>query len=618
MNTIKIDLMPKQTLKRKALKTINIIAQVALVINMSMLGAIIVPQETGAVSNPSADLDQCANDPAPSPSTDGCSTDASEWVNGNLGASKSVYYEGDSVPYRMKFDNLTLDSHTVTIEWDTTKSGKHALDYITTYNQTVATADPTLGVSGLPAGTTFPIPNDPQVTGAGVTPIAGDFTLFGGTITAASAYTYPDGAGFTGDKSAQITLTFTASVANPVLAWGGHISDRADWGDENSAVTIPGSPYHTRLIGLDGSGGNQDRSLSAQAVVFPATITVVKDAIPNGSQSFDYTTTGGLAPASFSLVDDGTAANTQAFADLINFTTYTVTESAPAGWTLNGIACVVTSSNGGSQTVNIPAVSIDLEEGENVTCTYTNERLPGSISGYKWNDLNGNGVWDQGEPGLPGWTIILGGDATDSTTTAQDGSYLFTNLNPGDYTVSETQQNNWIQTYPTGNLHNVNLVAGQNVTDVNFGNRAGQCELTIVKSVVNLTHPQGPNMPGDVLEYTLNYENIGDADCTGTGVKIYDELHAYLTYNGNHSQDNDDHDITYHGNFSWDFNSPLANAHVVSPGETGYVTFEAVITLPDECGEFEIPNYAKIWSNETGYMTSNTVYTIVNIPCRAT
>ena len=36
-------------------------------------------------ANPSADLDQCANDPAPSPSTDGCSASASDWVNGNLG-----------------------------------------------------------------------------------------------------------------------------------------------------------------------------------------------------------------------------------------------------------------------------------------------------------------------------------------------------------------------------------------------------------------------------------------------------------------------------------------------------------------------------------------------------
>src|SRR4030095_3087321 len=125
---------------------------------------------------------------------------------------------------------------------DTTKGGKHALDYLTTFNRTVATANPCLGVSGCSVSSTFPIPADPQVTGGGVPPVAGNFTLYGGTITSVSAYSYPNGTGFTGDKSAQIAITFTASVANPVLAWGGHIAARADWGTGNSAISISGSP----------------------------------------------------------------------------------------------------------------------------------------------------------------------------------------------------------------------------------------------------------------------------------------------------------------------------------------------------------------------------------------
>ena len=239
-----------------------------------MLGALVAMlllSTTALAANPSADLDQCANDPAPSPSTNGCNSSASDWVNGNLGASKSIYFEGDSIPYRLRFDNLdTGSSHVVTIEWDTTKSGKHALDYITTWNETVANSDPCLGVAGCGSSTTFPIPDDPQVTGAGVNPINGVLTLFGGTITDVSAYSYSNGTGFSGDKSASLDITFTSDVANPVLAWGGHIAARKDWGNNNSAVAISGSPYHTRLINLDGSGGNQDRSLSAAAVIFPA------------------------------------------------------------------------------------------------------------------------------------------------------------------------------------------------------------------------------------------------------------------------------------------------------------------------------------------------------------
>src|SRR6476660_435642 len=68
-----------------------------------------------SAANPAANLDQCANDPLPSSHLDGCNSLATQWVNGNLGARKSVYFEGDSIPYRMRFDNLAPGSHTVTI-----------------------------------------------------------------------------------------------------------------------------------------------------------------------------------------------------------------------------------------------------------------------------------------------------------------------------------------------------------------------------------------------------------------------------------------------------------------------------------------------------------------------
>ena len=347
-----------------------VIRRLAAVVPLTMIFVTLVP--TPALAAPSANLDQCANGAAPSPNTDGC--DPIEWVNGNVNQSKAVYFEGDSIPYRMRFGDLTLASHTVTIEWDTTKSGKHAIDYLTTWNRTVTTADPCVGVTGCGAFTTFPIPLDPQVAGAGVTQVAGNFTLFGGTITGVSAYTYPDGAGFTGDKSASITITFTADVANPVLAWGGHIASRADWGIGNSAVNISGSPYHMGLVDLDGKGGNQDRSLSASAVVFPATINIVKDA--NGAATqFNYT----ASPApltNFSLTDgSGTPNPTQSFTldAPSEFTTYTVTEADPSpGYALTGLTCVEDQTQNTSTALATRTATIVVEEGEIITCTFTN------------------------------------------------------------------------------------------------------------------------------------------------------------------------------------------------------------------------------------------------------
>ncbi|EWT03680.1 hypothetical protein N865_08770 [Intrasporangium oryzae NRRL B-24470] len=382
-------------------------------------------------ANPSANLDQCANDPLPSPSTDGCDTSATQWVNGNLGSSKSVYFEGDSIPYRLTFGSLsTSGTHTVTIEWDTTKSGTHALDYLTTFNQSVADADPCLGVSGCTGPPSVkPIPADGQVIGAGVTPIPGNFSLYGGTINSVGSYSYPSGTGFAGDKSARISITFTASVANPVLAWGGHISTRKDWGANNSAVAISGSPYHTSLVDLDGSGGNQDRSLSADAVIFPGSITIVKDATPNGSQAFSFT--GSPTPlTNFSLVDDGTSANTKVFSNIINFQTYTVAEGAQTSpWIFDSASCSVTTPNGGSQTVSGSTATIKLAEGENVTCTYLNHRLANPHLKLVKTVTNDNG----GSASATDFTLTATGPQTISGAGGTESDVA-----PGTYTLSET------------------------------------------------------------------------------------------------------------------------------------------------------------------------------------
>lgn len=151
-----------------------------------------------AAANASANIDQCANGSDLATRNSGCNAVTADWVNGNLGASKSAYQEGDSIPYRLRFANLsTSGTHTVTIEWDTTKSSKHAIDYLTTYNRTVTNANPCLGVSGCvypDSPATIAIPPDPQVTGAGVTPVGGVFTFWGASNLTLSAYS--GGTGF--------------------------------------------------------------------------------------------------------------------------------------------------------------------------------------------------------------------------------------------------------------------------------------------------------------------------------------------------------------------------------------------------------------------------------------
>lgn len=84
------------------------------------------------------------------------------------------------------------------------------------------------------------------------------------------------------------------------------------------------------------------------------------------------------------------------------------------------------------------------------TCSFTVTVL-GYICGVKFEDLNGNGLQDPGEPGLPGWTIILldaGGNQIATTVTGPDGRFCFFGLLPGTYRVEEESRDGWVRTTP--------------------------------------------------------------------------------------------------------------------------------------------------------------------------
>lgn len=359
--------------------------------------------------NISANLDQCANGGVDRTPVQ-CAGLA--WQNGNLGRNAAHYLEGESVPYRLKFDGLTAStSYTVTIEWDTTENSgaKHALDYLTDYDETETTADPCSDIAGCDFGskTTFAIPMDMHVvmgsdqvlgTGDDVAQKAGVFTLFGGRITGVSTYTM--NGDFAGASQTCITITIVPDLPNPVLAWGGHISTRMDWGLGSSAINISGSPYHMRLLDLNGTGGNQDRSLSSDAAIFPGSVTVVKTAAPVTTQLFGFTATG-PGMSDFSLFDDGSGVgNSQGFTGLTQFgsdNSLTITESADTGqYLLGSIVCVESPAGGSGQqnsTVSLTGryAHIILEEGEFVTCTFSNNLITAAAVSISGNISDGNG-----------------------------------------------------------------------------------------------------------------------------------------------------------------------------------------------------------------------------------
>ncbi len=155
---------------------------------------------------------------------------------------------------------------------------------------------------------------------------------------------------------------------------------------------------------------------------------------------------------------------------------YSVAETFKSGWNLKSLKCDDADSSVSGYTANIK-----VGDNETVTCTFTNEKL-GKISGYKYEDKNGNGVWDEGEQALKDWTINNG--LGDSTTTNDDGYYEFINLPVGNtYTITETLQPGWTQTSTTPSA--ITIVAGDDIKDINFGNFK-HVTINVTKNVVGI------------------------------------------------------------------------------------------------------------------------------------
>lgn len=127
-------------------------------------------------------------------------------------------------------------------------------------------------------------------------------------------------------------------------------------------------------------------------------------------------------------------------------------------------------------------IAVTPEVGSSVLVTYTYEEStsPGTIGDLVWNDGNGNGYPDDGEPGLPGVVVSLqdaNGQPVDGippTVTDSNGAYTFANVPAGAYYVVVEPPAGFIPTSdPDGvdfsNSAYVEVSQGQNRDDMDFG-----------------------------------------------------------------------------------------------------------------------------------------------------
>lgn len=145
----------------------------------------------------------------------------------------------------------------------------------------------------------------------------------------------------------------------------------------------------------------------------------------------------------------------------------------------------------------------------------------GSISGKLWRDCDPYGSGG-GDVGLGGWKVKLSGPATAETTTGSDGSYNFTNLAPGNYTVTVVPNDFYKQVYdPDGNCNHATVVTVgpcENKTNVKFSYTGTKPGISFTK-----TADKSSAKCGETITFTYVVADTGNT-CFYGGMSVYDPL----------------------------------------------------------------------------------------------
>lgn len=154
-----------------------------------------------------------------------------------------------------------------------------------------------------------------------------------------------------------------------------------------------------------------------------ARLTVIKEVPGNGDQtSFTFANNGPQGPADFALQDG----KSQTFTATGQ---YEISEAQQTGYVLTGITCTGTGANSQGDSVSVPdgKLVVTLDDGDDITCTFTNERRDGKTGSLKVRKvtIGGDDTFNFTATGQPAFSLKNGDMQT------------FSGLAPGQYTVKE-------------------------------------------------------------------------------------------------------------------------------------------------------------------------------------
>ncbi|HRJ41566.1 MAG TPA: SdrD B-like domain-containing protein, partial [Caldilineaceae bacterium] len=203
---------------------------------------------------------------------------------------------------------------------------------------------------------------------------------------------------------------------------------------------------------------------------------------------------------------------------------YTVTFQAPGGYAFSpqgqgGDPALDSNPNAGGQTGTIV-----LTSGQTDITIDAGVYQPASIGDRVWDDLDGDGVQDGGEPGLKNVVVQLfkPGGVTPVATTSTDnnGNYSFTNLIPGDYQV--------LFVAPGGYTFTPKGQGGDPTNDSNANPGTGRTDtITLVSGTNDITIDAGLYKPGVIGDRVWDdkdedgVQDGGEPGIHGVTVELY-------------------------------------------------------------------------------------------------
>ena len=195
----------------------------------------------------------------------------------------------------------------------------------------------------------------------------------------------------------------------------------------------------------------------------------------------------------------------------------------------------------------------------------------GSIGNFVWNDLNGDGIQDLGEPGVYNVTVRLydsTGSLSNATSTNETGCYIFTGLVPDNYSVGFD--------LPTGYSFSPQN-QGSNEDNDSDANSTGMTDLIIIGpgdrnwSVDCGIVPIPPGSIGDLVWNDLNGDGIQDSGEPGVyniTVLLYDSTGSLNNTTSTNETGNYGFTGLIPDNYSIGFDLPTS--YSFSPQNQGY------------------------------------------------